>query len=910
MVTMHPSRLVLLFLAYSWFTIQASAAVLHVTVKDPSKAPVPEASVHLTTELGIDAGIKGTGQDGTAAFPDLPAGKYSITVRHDGFADAQKYVELTEKADTNVEIDLVIAAQETTVEVESHSSLANSDPNYKRLRNAEIAETYRVENLIIKRDMGTITMKSGAISFTAPVLGRVAVAVFSGEGSFQLAPAMRLEAMHLLKATGDSKFSDDFESAVFLFADNTYQELKQTLKTTADGGKNAAILENFRHHVRRHVEFPQSMTEYLIQGDGVRNLDAALLAELYNPKYAGSFTAYMRGHKHPDLRFIVDPLGALPEMLSPEEVALVSIDPGTPQDGVLYLTHYAVEWEKNTANSDEDKRLFTPLHYKIETVIGKNAHLASTATVTLQALRDGDRMVPFTLLPNLRVSRVSLGGSKDLPYMQESRKQDAAYYVVLPEPTTPGQKFDLQIEYAGDKVVRDAGGGNFAVRARESWYPSLNVFKDRPTYDLTFKVPRQYTLVSIGKLAGKEREGDYAVTHWTTPPMAVAGFNYGDFKEKETSDPDSKYTIEAYATSELPGYLRRFESVANMTPSRMAGNAIIDAENSVRCFKYWFGETPYGRVAITQQPQANFGQSWPTLVYLPVTSFLDDTQRYMIMGSNVFQYNNFIDEVTAHEVSHQWWGHLVGWSSYHDQWLSEGFAYFSAGLYLQATEKNPEKYLAYWKRARREVLDKNNFGNAPNDAGPLWMGERLDTFKTEGAYNWLVYRKGGYALHMLRYLMQDPKTGDDDFIAMMHDFTVKYANKNASTEDFRAIVNQHMKPQMDLGGNNTINWFFAQYVYGSEVGSYHLNYKLTNEPDGKVLFTGTITQSGVGSQFRMRVPIYLDFGQGLPIKMANIAVAGNGTSSEIKVRLPKRPKKVLLNYNYDVLAQDASVSEM
>jgi aminopeptidase N len=171
------------------------------------------------------------------------------------------------------------------------------------------------------------------------------------------------------------------------------------------------------------------------------------------------------------------------------------------------------------------------------------------------------------------------------------------------------------------------------------------------------------------------------------------------------------------------------------------------------------------------------------------------------MGANVFRFNNFIDEVTAHEVSHQWWGHLVGWSSYHDQWLSEGFAYFSAGLFLQATEKSPQKYLDYWKRARVEVLEKNNFGNSANDAGPIWMGERLDTFKTAGSYNALVYRKGGYALHMLRYLMQDPNNGDADFVAMMHDFTTTYANKNASTEDFEAIVNKHMKPQMDLGGN-------------------------------------------------------------------------------------------------------------
>ena len=50
-------------------------------------------------------------------------------------------------------------------------------------------------------------------------------------------------------------------------------------------------------------------------------------------------------------------------------------------------------------------------------------------------------------------------------------------------------------------------------------------------------------------------------------------------------------------------------------------------------------------------------------------------------------------------------------------------------------------------------MAKNNFGNRPNDAGPLWMGIRLNTFKTGGAYNRIVYPKGGYVLHMLRSLM-------------------------------------------------------------------------------------------------------------------------------------------------------------
>src|SRR5207253_5484196 len=178
------------------------------------------------------------------------------------------------------------------------------------------------------------------------------------------------------------------------------------------------------------------------------------------------------------------------------------------------------------------------------------------------------------------------------------------------------------------------------------------------------------------------------------------------------------------------------------SPARLTDKAIVEAQNSIRLFTHWFGEAPYGRIAITQQPQPNFGQSWPTLVYLPIISFFDATQRYMLLSRISGQLNEFLDEVTAHEVSHQWWGHIVGWASYHDQWLSEGFAVFSAGVYLQATEQSPDKYLTYWQHARERILNKNAFGRRANDAGPIWLGLRLDTFKTQRAYANLVYPKG------------------------------------------------------------------------------------------------------------------------------------------------------------------------
>ena len=101
----------------------------------------------------------------------------------------------------------------------------------------------------------------------------------------------------------------------------------------------------------------------------------------------------------------------------------------------------------------------------------------------------------------------------------------------------------------------------------------------------------------------------------------------------------------------------------------------------------------------------------------------------MMMGGSAFRFADFIQEVTPHEVSHQWWGHMVGWASYHDQWLSEGFADFSAGLFLQQIEHDNAKYLKYWDRAREEINAKNSFGRCPNDAGPALDGYPAQYFQ-------------------------------------------------------------------------------------------------------------------------------------------------------------------------------------
>ena len=891
----------------STFPASLCAATLSGTVRDPSGAGALNAQITARNDATGEV-IRATSDSQGRYTMELAPGSYQIQISLAGFTTAERRLTIDEGHPAALDIKLELAESHAEVSVHGKGeTLANADPNYRALRDAQPRETFSVNNIVLKRDKGTLTLKTGRISFVPPVLGRVTMAAFTGEGEFTLEPAIATEKHHLHLMTNADTVQESFTRMALCFTDDTYEETKGQAKKGADVAPERDVLNDLRHRLRHRPDPPRSMLEYMLTWESIDNVESDILADLYNPRRPGFFSAYIFGRKHGDLRFHVRPRGALPQLPAPEEVAVINVGPDADDEGIWYLAHYETEYAAHRASSREDKRTMHVDHYRIETAIDKHGRFTATAALDFTALGDGDRVFKFGLLPTLRVTRVTAAGDREISYVQEKRNEDGSFYVILPDPTVTGQHYKVLVEYEGNKVLQDEGGGNFAVGARTSWYPSVNAFGDRSTFDLTFKVPKDYTLVGVGKLVKEWREEDSAASQWTSEiPLAVAGFNYGRFKKKERTDDSTKYEIEGYATMEMPSYLQHAPLAGSMTPSRLSENAMNDAENAIRVYTQYFGAAPYGRIAITQQPEFNFGQSWPTLVYLPISAFLDPTQRWMLMGQHAFRFADFIQEVTPHEVAHQWWGHMVGWASYHDQWLSEGFADFSAGLFLQLTEKTPEKYLRYWDQASKKILEKNQFGIRANDVGPLWMGLRLNTRKTGGAYNLLVYPKGGYILHMLRSMMRDPKTYDANFIAMMKDFVQTYYGQNASTADFQKMVEKHMTPAMNLDGNGRMDWFFNEWVYGIEAPRYRLDYSLSEE-GGKVWLKGTVEQRDVTTNFKMLAPLYLDF-TGKPILVGQIGLAGNTTSKEFRIALPQRPKRVLLNAEHDVLASEVVVN--
>jgi len=179
---------------------------------------------------------------------------------------------------------------------------------------------------------------------------------------------------------------------------------------------------------------------------------------------------------------------------------------------------------------------------------------------------------------------------------------------------------------------------------------------------------------------------------------------------------------------------------------------------------------------------------------------------------------------------------------------------------------------------------------------------RLVSPRTEQGYLNVTYPKGAYVLGMLRSLMHaEQSSGDPDqaFIDMMHDFIETHQKSPASTESFKTLAEKHMTKQMDLTQNGRLDWFFNEWVYGTQIPKYSLKYDMESEGGEKTRVKVEITQSEVDQNFVMFVPVFADFGKGM-VRLGQVAIAGNSTRAAI-FHMDSKPKKVSLNAYKEIL---------
>jgi len=762
------------------------------------------------------------------------------------------------------------------------------------------SQVYRLvpENRIeLRRGDALISLEEGTLAFFSPLNGKVTGAVFSGRGHALAAPRDPIEKQQLGRFLGAPVLDETFASAYFRFTDGTADEL----------------LSQFR---KAHLT-PQTDTPLVSQWEPtLARLNPIyilrVMIDFLSPDLRPAFYAGLDGASTGPFDIVVD--GRRDEQFLLGQTVKTAAG-----------TFYDAWTSRRMAELPAYVIPFQALHYSLESSILPNNSLEATAAVRIRAQTGKARVMAFELSRALTVDRVTGEHGEPLAFFQNegmnlqeiSAHGNDSLYVILPAAPLQNQEFTLQFHYRG-KVIEDAGNGVLFVGARESWYPHLGDPAEFATYDLMFRWPRRLRLVATGSKLDEREDGELRVGHWKTEkPIAVAGFNLGEYASSSVTS--SGHSIDVYANRELEQSLQN-----RLTPSPAEGIAVpsttfgapstrlaitpphptpspADAlrqlgkeiDSSVHFYETFSGPFPFHNLSVSPIPGA-FGQGWPGLLYVSTFSFLSQEAQQRA-GLSPISQEHFTELVPYHEVAHQWWGNVVGWSSFRDQWIDEAIANYLALLFAD-TRRNPEHTLRVWlSRYRNQLTEKPPDSDEPaGDIGPLILGQRLNSSKSPSAYERVVYSKGSWIIHMLREMLRQPgsKQPDARFTALLQKLVTQYAYRALSTDDLQHEVESVMTPAMDLEGGRSMNWFFDEWVRGTGIPHYRLEFTAHRDDTGYAV-RGKLFQTRVPRWFLASVSLYAAVAGSGRVFLGNVVASGPETSFHFHTA--GAPHKILID---------------
>ncbi len=298
-------------------------------------------------------------------------------------------------------------------------------------------------------------------------------------------------------------------------------------------------------------------------------------------------------------------------------------------------------------------------------------------------------------------------------------------------------------------------------------------------------------------------------------------------------------------------------------------------------YSKWFAPYPWKELRISEFPAlAGYAQGFPTNIsFSEGIGFLTKANSH---ADPAFA-------VTAHEVSHQWWGSIVtpgkGPGS---NVLMEGLAQFSATLLLQQV-KGPLAAMAFRERLE-EAYENERLKDAER---PL--------VKVDGSRagdEALTYDKGGWAFWMLADLI-----GPDATFAGFHDFIRRYKNGPdfPVLQDFLNVMREHA-PDPQAFDAFTKQWFFdvvtPQYriVSASRTRSpagWLVNVTVQNDGTGTIpVEIAAVTGSRTGGDSGP-VSSYRD--------VRKTVTLGPGQRRAITIVCPFKPERVVVDPDVKVL---------
>jgi Peptidase family M1 domain len=803
---------------------------------------------------------------------------------------------------------------------------------YARIRSVGLdpQRVYQVRDAAIDRPGLHLDFDDGTLAFTEDICGRITGAFFEGEGEIRLRPPNRVERGSLALFTGMAILEEQFTSGYLRFNDDTAAALQPFLKPEPEGSQFA---KDWDETSRSLAEFDAlrlllDFSHFLPTPGGNEP----------NRKFPSLLHAHLLGKK----------LGSFEVFWDEEDAEQLWAGQPKLKDDILFFDIWTSFAPRGTGKAAAVPAAndVSIAAFQIRASVQPPTMLRAATEVKVQIRNGGERTLLFELSRYLKVDAVESDG-RPVDFIQNPaiegtqlrREGNDLVAVVFPAPLAAGKELKLSFRYAGE-VLSEAGNGLLYVGERGTWYPNFGLSPAQ--FDMEFHYPANWTLVATGKQLSRapgeevETNGDAAtekVSHWISErPIPVAGFNLGKYVRAEAKA--GNILVEAYGTkgveksfpharpevivpptfpgAHMPGSRSTGPMVVTPAPPSPARDAQTVADRAAKAianFSQWFGPYPYGALALTQMP-GNLSQGWPGLVFLSSFAFLSPQEQADLRLDPV---NREIDnQVLVHETAHQWWGDLVLWNSYRDEWISEGLANYASLMLLE--QQKPAQFRQVLEKYRRDLLSENKDGERLRDAGPVTLGMRLESSHFPGGYDAISYERGTWLFHMLRMMLRDSEAAshsrnrransaanpDEPFFRALRKARERYAGKNMSTEDLMRVFEEELPRPLWYENRRKLDWFLEGWIQGTAIPEVEAREIRLTEKTGVTTVTGVIVQKDAPDDLVTAVPVYATTAGGAQVFLGE--VLADGAETPFHLTAPADVRKVVLDPKQTILS--------
>lgn len=650
----------------------------------------------------------------------------------------------------------------------------------------------------------------GVLYPSSPVGGKVGEMVFLGKGRITLDPPDAIEAGQLELFTGQSKLDAGFGEAVLVVGlDAAVNAMLGKPAAPADAalaGQAETLYQDWKKRREREV----------------LGVERSLVADaLRDPGAEGFFAAWFRGAEPDDFVYLVEPA-------SREQVTVGRFVPldATEKEKRKILREIGREqrkgrliglelddlgqWDTWLSASLLDAQgkprpgspAFEPTKYTLDVRLSPELRLAGSARIDLEPRIPGARTV-LIRTSDLQVRRITDAAGAEL-FFHSAAGETAA---VLPRPAAQGETPAVVVHFESSPIEKNFN--LYHMLDTEGWFPQTGEV-NRAAFDATFHWPKGLDLMAGGRrVDGGDEDGG---RHWERrvldAPALGYSFEVGNFDVQTVKSGHVEIRFAFGSGSSLTGRGTR-ESV------------IKAVQDSLAYFEETYGPYPFDELTVVTAMRG-FSQSMPGFMTLSDLLLNDAGMWNKMFGLEDRRL------VIAHEVSHQWWGDLVGWASYRDQWMSEALASYSSLLYARERLKNELSGVELTEGWYEAVTSPLPNGSPIESVGPMVLGWRLFSSKASGAYQPIVYMKGAVVMDMLARSL-----GQNNFPKVLRQVAKAAGGKTISTEELFSIIQTVTSTDLQS--------FTQQYVYGTGLPDIFYDFRYEKQGDAW-LVKGTARQ--------------------------------------------------------------------